>query len=311
MFLRWGIKHHNTFFTDQKTCMKYTFAFTMFFLSISVAFSQYNGITFGFPGNKAASLQANNIQKEYVFIYNYNRKGIKDSFLIKVNHFNQWGDLVETQEPAEKNTLAGTEKNQYVYNNNNDIIKKSRTGKWSSQADITEYEYDSLGNITGIYNYPADTTRLSIENRVYDLNDNIVSVTSTFNLEPPFISKKYSYYKDSTITVVQSFNSKGELQYTDIYETDSSTNSKSIYLENLRGRELKNVLVYDSQKRVIKELSDFQDMPTFFKIAGIISGNSAKRVSEHIYNTDGLLLETNIFLNSKIVQSFRHFYERR
>jgi len=291
--------------------MKYFIALSLSFFLTSFVFSQYNGTTFGFPGNKAAPLQANNIHKEYVYMYNYNRKGVKDSLLLKINYFNALGDLVETQEPAKDNALITTEKNVYEYNSNNDIIKLIRTSKWSLQAEVAEYEYDSLGNITGIYNYSADTSRVSIANRQYDINENIVSITSTFNLDPPFISKKYSYYKDTTITLVQSFNNNGELQYTDIYEFDSSTNSKSIYLENQGGRQLKSVLVYDAQKRIIKELADFQDMPTLYKISGLISANNAKRISEHIYNTDGTLLETNIYLDTKKVQTFRHFYERR
>lgn len=278
-------------------------------LFISDTFSQTGNTTFGFSSNPKEIIKANNIIREEVYSYNFNKSGVKDSTLTNTYYYDTLGDLIEEKLAKIKKYDESITKYENSYNSSGKLRRQIVDKQSLKMATIYEYEYDSLGNEVNKYDYNKDTTRLTIEQKIYDDKNQVIQLQTKINNNDFYVSRKYYYNTNNELSKVDAFDTKGESIYSYIYEYDNTQNKKTVYLENGDGKKRTGEYFYNNDKQCVKVNSTF-------KSATFISSTSTEydnfnQVTENIYNSDKTIFESNVYLDSKKVQLNRHFYFKK
>lgn len=275
-------------------------------LFFSNTFSQTGNTTFGFISNPKEIIKANNIIKEEVYSYNFNNNGVKDSTLTNTYYYDTLGDLVEEKLAKIKNYDESITKYENSYYSSGKLRRQIVDKQSLKMVTIYEYEYDSLGNEVNKYDYNKDTTRLTIEQKIYNDQNQVIQLQTKINNNDFYISRKYYYNTNNELSKVDAFDSKGELIYSYIYEYDNAQNKKTVYLENADGRKITGEYFYNNDKQCVKVNSTFKSA-TFISSTST-EYNKFNQVTENIYNKDKTIFESNVYVEGKKVQMNRHVY---
>ena len=269
-------------------------------------FSQNGNTTFGFSSNPKEIIKENNIIKEEVYSYNFNKNGVKDSTLTNTYYYDTLGDLIEEKLAKIKNYDESITKYENSYYTSGKLHRQIVDMQSLNMVTIYEYEYDSLGNEVNKYDYDKDTTRLTIEQKIYNDKNQVVQLLTKLNNNDFYISRKYYYNSNNELSKVDAFDRKGELIYSYIYVYDNTQNKKTAYLENEDGRKKTDEYFYNNNKQCIKVNSTYK-RETFISSTSNEYDNF-NQLTENIYNQDKTIFESNVCLDGKKVQMNRHFY---
>lgn len=275
----------------------------------SDTFSQSGNISFGFISNPKEIIKANNIIKEEVYSYNFANSGIKDSTLTNTYYYDILGDLVEEKLAKIKNYDESITKYENSYYSSGKLRRQIIDKQSLKMVTIYEFEYDSLGNEVNKYDYNKDTTRLTIEQKIYNEKNQVIQLQTKINNNDFYVSRKYYYNTNNELSKVDAFDSKGELIYSYIYEYDNAQNKKTVYLENSDGRKRTGEYFYNNDKQCVKVNSTLKR--TTFISSTSTEYDNFNQITENIYNTDKTIYESNVYLDGKKVQMNRHFYFKK
>jgi hypothetical protein len=290
--------------------MKRLLLFTLGLLFFVNALSQIENTYFGFRKNPKEIIKRNRIIEEKVYSYTFNKRGVKDSALINTYTYDTLGNLVYEKIAKIKNYEESITTYANTYNTwgklSKQITERRVIGKRSFEiAYIDEYEYDSSGNEVHTYHYNKDTTRLTIEHKIYNDENQIVQLQTKINNNDSYISRLYYYNADNGLSKVEAFDNNGEVIFSYIYEYDKVLNKKTEYLENRDGKIMEGEYFYNIDMQCIKENGKFKG--TTLTNGELINYDYLKTI-ENIYNQDKTLFESNVYLDEKKVQMNRHFY---
>lgn len=266
-------------------------------LNFSSTFSQIGNTVFGFVTNPKEVIKANSIIREEVYSYNFNSRGIKDSSLTRTYYYNNLADLVEERLAKSDNYKESITTYEYSYYPSGKLRRQVVDNKGLRMITIYEYEYDELGNEIVKYEYNKDTTRLIIEQKVFNEKGQVVQLLTKIDNYEFYVSRKYYYNPDNDLSKMEAFDFNGKLSYTDIFQYDSARKSKTVYLENEEGRKLVGEYFYNNDRQCVRTTSNAFD-------------NSSKR-TENVYNSDKTIFESSVYLDDKKVQMNRHYYFRQ
>jgi hypothetical protein len=286
--------------------MKQLLLFSFVLLFFSDTFSQSGNITFGFSLNPKEIIKANKFIKEEVYSYNFNKSGVKDSSLTNTYYYDALGDLIEDKLAKIKNYDESITKYENSYNSSGKLRRQIVDKQSLKIVTIYEYDYDSLGNEVNKYDYNKDTTRLTIEQKIYNEKNQVVQLQTKINNNDFYISRKYYYNDNNELSKVDAFDNKGELIYAYIYEYDNTQNKKTVYLENGDGRKKTGEYFYNNDKQCVKVNSTIKSARSISSTS--IEYDNFNQVTENIYNQDKTIFESNVYLDGKKVQMNRHFY---
>lgn len=275
-------------------------------LFFSDTFSQTGNTTFGFSSNPKEIIKANNIIREEVYSYNFNKSGVKDSTLTNTYYYDTLGDLIEEKLAKIKNYDESITKYENSYNSSGKLRRQIVDKQSLKMVTIYEYEYDSLGNEVNKYDYNKDTTRLTIEQKIYNDKNQVIQLQTKINNNDFYLSRKYYYNTNNELSKVDAFDSKGESIYSYIYEYDNTQNKKTVYLENGDGKKRTGEYFYNNDKQCVKVNSTFKS--TTFISSTSTEYDNFNQMTENIYNHDKTIFESNVYLDGKKVQMNRHFY---
>jgi hypothetical protein len=275
-------------------------------LFFSYSFSQNLNITFGFSTNTKETIKANNIVREEVYSYNFNKRGIKDSTLTHTYYYDAIGDLIEERFAKTKNHGGSIRKYVNSYYPSGKLRKQIVDKQSLKMMSIYEYDYDSLGNELTKYDYNEDTTSLTIEQKTYNENNQVIQLRTKINDNDFYISRKYYYNTNNDLSKVVAFDDKGEIMYSYIYEYDNTQNKKTDYLENGNGRKKTGEYFYNNDKQCVKANTTFTSEP--FLSSTSTEYHIFNRVTQNIYNQDKTVFESSVYVDGKKVQMNRHFY---
>lgn len=280
----------------------------LFFVQLffSEMFSQTGNTTFGFISNSKEIIKINKITKEQVYSYNFSNSGVKDSTLTNTYFYDTSGDLVEEKLAKIKNYDESITKYENSYYPSGKLHRQIVNKLSLKMVTIYEFEYDSLGNEVNKYDYNEDTTRLTIEQKIYNDKNQVIQLQTKVNNNDFYVSRKYYYNTNNELSKVDAFDKKGELIYSYIYEYDNAQNKKTVYHENGDGRKKTGEYFYNNDKQCVKINSTFKS-PTFISSTST-EYDSFNQVTENIYNPDKTIFESNVYLDGKKVQMNRHFY---
>lgn len=278
--------------------------------SINV-FSQKGNVTFSFILNPKQIINANKIIKEEVYLYTFNKKGIKDSSLTNTYYYDSIGDLIEEKKAKTKNLNAPFFDASIIeYTNTYNSLGKLRRQIMNNQGlkmiTIDEFEYDSSGNEINKYEYNKDTTRLTIERKIYNEKNQVIELQTKVDNFDFYISRKYYYSPGNDLIKTEALNAKGEIIYSYIYEYDKTIHKKTDYLENSEGRKKTDEYFYNDDQQCVKVNRTFKS--TAFISSEYTEYDSFNQTTENIYNPDKTLFESDVYLDGKKTQMIRHFY---
>ena len=290
--------------------MKQLILFTLGQLFFVNAFSQIENTYFGFRKNLKEIIKRNKIIQEKVYSYTFNKSGVKDSSLINTYSYDTLGNFVYEKIAKIKNYEESVTNYSNIYNTwgklSKQITDRRVIEKRSFEIyNIDEFEYDSSGNEVHSYHYNKDTTRLTIEHKIYNNKNQIVQLQTKINNNDSYISRVYYYNSNNDLSKIESFDNKGKIIFSYIYEYDKVLNKRTEYLENLDGKIMEGEYFYNVDMQCIKENGKFKS--TTLTYGELINYDYFKTV-ENIYNQDKTLFESNVYLDGKKVQMNRHFY---
>ena len=270
------------------------------------AFSQVLNTTFGFISNPKEIIKANKVIREEVYSYSLNNNGVKDSTLINIYYYDTLGDLIEEKLVKIKNYDEGITKYQNSYNSFGKLQRQIVDMQSLQMVDIYEFEYDSIGNEVIKYDYNKDTTRLTIEQKIYNKKNQVIQLQTKKNNNAFYISRRYYYNATNDLSKVDALDTKGEVIYSYIYEYDKTLNIKTVYFENGDGRKKNGEYFYNNDDQCIKSYSTFKS-PTFIS-REYTEYDNFNQMTENIYAQDKTIFESNVYLEGKKTQINRHFY---
>ena len=263
-----------------------------------------------FPGsiskNENAIIKSNKIYREEVYDYIFNRKGIKDSSLFAIFSYDSMGNKL-TGIHKTKNNIESIEKYSYVYDVSGRTLREIDS-LGMNRLWIHEYDYDSIGNEITKYEYNEDTTRLYIDQIIYNEKNQRLKLLIKIQENPQYLSKLYYYDQDDEIDKEESFDNKGNIIYSYIYEYDKALNKKSVYLENDNGRNIENEFFYNSDKLCVR-INGKRKSNAFISRQGS-NYETVDQVTSNIYNSDKTVFETDLYRDGKMVQIQRHYYRK-
>lgn len=272
------------------------------------SFSQNGNLTYFSGDNQKAIIKINKIRTTEIYNYTFKKDLIKDSTLIKTLYYDSIGDLVKVILPRVKKYKEAVTEYQYLYNGNGFIKNKIENNLGLDIVTINEFDYDSLGNEIYKYDFNKDTTRLTIEQKIYNDKNQVKEISIKINNNEPYISRRYFYNIENNVIKIEGLDRMGETIFSILYEYDKSMNKKSEYSENGEGKKLEGEYFYNSENQCIKINSIHKN---------VVSMNSEstnyerlKKVTENKYNLDKSLSETNIYLNGRRYQTTKYFYNR-
>lgn len=262
--------------------------------------------------NREAVIRQNNITKELIYDYTFNKKGIKDSALASAITFDTRGNIIEELVYNDKKEI--TRKDVYQYHIQNLLSKKTSTmtGRFKLET-IDEYDYDSTGNERTYYSYNSDTTSLTIEQKNYNEKNQVTELVIKINDNVPYVSRRYHYDEKGELLKAESLDQQGSWMYSTLYEYNSTGNKKSVYTENSDGKKLTQELFFNSIGQCMKKIRPAKQ-PMAYQDDNSISKLEFKilqSVDEYTYNADGTLFEWTVKVDNKIKQIRRHYYLKK
>lgn len=261
-----------------------------------------------FPGkeNGKEVIRNNKIAREIVFNYTFRKDKIVDSAIDATFLYDSKGDLIEEKKEKTRNTRETVTKNTYLYNAENKLIKQITEIPTADMVSNYEYEYDSLGNEITKYVYNRDTSRLTVEQKVYNTKNQVLELWMKINASESFYSRRYSYNENGELTQIDAYNPKGENIYSYIYENDKTLNKKTLYLKNEDGKRVQDVCIYNTDSLPIKFFhtsrrqvyltSSSQELENF------------EQATEYVYNPDKTVFQTISYLDGKKIKIQKHYY---
>lgn len=272
------------------------------------SFSQNGNLTFFSGENQKEVIKLNKIRKTQIYDYSFKKGLIKDSTLIKTLYYDSLGDLVKVVLPKVKNYKEAVTEYQYIYNDKGYIKNKIENNLGLDMVTINEFDYDSLGNEIYKYDFNKDTTRLTIEQKIYNEKNQVKEISIKINNSEPYITRRFFYNTENQINKIEGLDRMGGIMFSTIYEYDKSLNKKSEYSENGEGKKLDGEYFYNSDNQCVKINSTYKNVTSMSSES--TSYEKMKKVIENKYNLDKSLSEANIYLNGKRYQTNRYFYNR-
>ncbi len=272
------------------------------------SFSQNGNLTFFSGENQKEVIKLNKIRKTEIYDYSFKKDLLKDSTLIKTLYYDSLGDLVKVVLPKVKNYKEAITEYQYIYNRKGYIKNKIENNLGLDMVTINEFDYDSLGNEIYKYDFNKDTTRLTIEQKIYNEKNQVKEISIKINNSEPYITRRFFYNTANQINKIEGLDRMGGIMFSTIYEYDKSLNKKSEYSENGEGKKLDGEYFYNSDNQCVKINSTYKNATSMSSDSR--SYEKMKKVTENKYNLDKSLSETNIYLDGKRYQTNRYFYNR-
>lgn len=264
-------------------------------------------IAFRKEENTKDIIKANKVTKETIYLYSFKKNEIKDSSIRTILTYDNYGNVIKRLDTKTENTRETVRNISYAYDAQGKIIKQiEEVPEWS--YTIYQFEYDSLGNEIVKYDYNKDTTRLTIEQKVYNQNNQVVALWTKINRGDTYNSRRYFYNEGGELIKMEAFDTKGNNTYSYIIEDDKVLQKKSLFFENSEGRKLEEELIYNNYKQPVKVYEIHRTL-TFW------SPNSQdydykKQVIEYSYNQDKTIFEKIIYQDGKKVSLQRHYYSK-
>jgi hypothetical protein len=278
--------------------------FGLCFLQLTNAFTQTKNMLFSFKENTKEIVRTNKILKEEVYIYTFNKKGIKDSALAVSYKYDTLGDLLEQKAASLMAPIRMSKKFSYSYYPSGQLRRIVEDN--GNKITIHEYEYDSVGNEIFKYEYDKDTTTLTTELKVFNEKKQVVQLLTRFNNGPYKLSRRYFYNGDGDLWRIEAVDHEEKLQYVDSYDYDKSLNKKISYLENTQGKNKVKEYIYNKDQLCLREIGTHKSVSGFS--GGSMQYDMSEEVIENIYAANKVVLESNVYLDGKKVQMVRHFY---
>jgi hypothetical protein len=248
--------------------------------------------------------QSNKINRELIYQYEFDKRGIRDSFLRAVRYYDSLGDLILNTDrlPNRSETIT---RHGYFYDLTGKLIKRTDS-LLNDNIIIHEFEYDSNCNEITLYEFNKDTTFLTITRKVYNDQNRIVQLYIRYQNNAFILDRKYDYYPDNMLEKEEELDNKGWIRRSHIYEYDSALMKKSVYLENENGRNLEEEWFYNSQGQCTRVVCKSNKCP--FLAKSLEDYQKVDQYIENRYNPDKTMLETSFYLDGKKVGMERHYY---
>ncbi|HWI92116.1 MAG TPA: hypothetical protein VNT20_12620 [Flavisolibacter sp.] len=256
--------------------------------------------------NKKEIIRGNKITKERIYNYAFHRDQIIDSTIAVSYTYDMNGDITEEKDEKTKNTRETIIKNAYWYNSKNRLIKQISEVPTAAMVSVYEYEYDSLGNEITKYDYNKDTTRLTIEQKVYNDKNQLAELWIKIDASELYNSRRYFYNENGELSRIDCYNRKGQNIYSYSYEDDKLSRKKTLFLENEDGKKVQVVCEYNPDNLPVKiynttnRLVDLNSTSQTF--------DNFDQVTEYTYNQDNTIFQVIVYLNGKKVKLQRHYY---
>lgn len=258
--------------------------------------------------NSNKLIRKNRINKESLYYYLYTNKKLRDSIHIDSREYDSIGNVIKTGNVNGYNAFTTI---RYEYNEDSSIHRVfTDLPYYKAQTQIKEYTYDSIGNIEMIFTYSKDTTYVVMEKRVYDENHKLSSTFEKAGKYDFHLKSRFYYSEDGLSQKVENYTSKEVLDKSYITERDTAANKTTTYIEDKNGKHLIKIASFDSLGRLIKltgsGTEDFYKWAWTFKPKTINHSADLK----FIYNPDGTLFETDVFVDNDMTQIYRHYYTK-
>ena len=236
--------------------------------------------------NNSDVIKKNNIQKEVIYNFTFVKDDKTDSSIFKTIDYNVMGDII--QETIFIGNNPSTTNYSYVYNQFGKISKITKsTGK--SIISINEFDYDSIGNEIVKYNYNQDTTFLTIEQKNFDKNNNLIQLVTKINNSEAYISRKFFYDTDNKIIKIDALDPSGNIIFSNITEYNGF--ESSMYLLNDRGKILESIITKNSNGFVTK-----------------LRMTKFNKTEEYSYYSDNTIYQCVVLININVKQTYKHYY---
>jgi hypothetical protein len=241
-------------------------------------------------------------------VYLFNKKqNNRDSTLVMIQYFDSAAQIIERDEfRADRSVWRIT---NFNYQNNLLLTKEIMSADMFviNNSNITKHVYNNMydinGNIISVVDssYFGDSLKsvsVTVWDREYDSAGHLIKEFETLPKQKAFLHYTY-LYTDGNLTEIKSYDFKKNWIYSHVYEYDTQSNTKSIFLVN-NSKVLTSTSFYDNKKRLIKEVYNNEGLSNWYPITNIYS-----------YNVDGVL-ESQIFQDLKGRKYYyKHYYEKR
>lgn len=271
-------------------------------ITASVVCAQEPNTSFRFTENSKELIKANNIKTEEVYSYTFNESRIKDSVLIVIRTYDSLGDLVEERAPKTKKNKGGAINFRYTYDPKGNLIKKTAEDPEMKTMMTYEYDYDEMGREVNKYRFDKDTTSLTIDQKIYNTDNQVVKLATKGGNTDFYVSNQYYYNEDKKLAKDEKLNSKGTIIYTTLHEYDKSMNKETIYMQNDSRKDLMIVCYYNDSDLPVKTLSNFRKTADEEK--------DLNQIRESVFNKDRTVYQTSITINEKKEILMRHYYTK-
>jgi hypothetical protein len=198
-------------------------------------------------------------------------------------------------------------KHSYTYNDKGYVLRQ-RDSLMNGSLHYFEYEYDSLGNQTMIYDFNEDTTRLTITKKVYNVNNQLVTLFLKIQNFPLVVSRQYFYNGENKLWKEEALDMSGKIAYCYYHDYDTSMNKEIITFENKQGRDFDSEFFYNKDRLCVKFHKNSCTMQFNGKYG--IGNDPGEYISEYIYNKDKTIFERDTYYEGKKIEIVRHYYSK-
>ena len=294
--------------------MKPILLFAMVQFLITCAFSQVGSVNFDFNPQQEQIISFNKIVREEVYSYTLEGNTVKDSALTTTYYYDAAGYFLKESSAKRNNSDASLTTYTNTYTATGKLRKQISDKQIADKqqlkiVSIYEFDYDSIGNEVTKYMYNKDTSRLTIEEKSYNDQHQVVQLRTKINNNNFYISRRYYYDQDNNLSKITALDTKGKVIYSYSYEYKKYPAKKTIYLENESGKNKTGEYFYNNNNQCIKVNSTVKNAAFIGKDGkeSMEYGNFSE-VTNYTYNKDKTLYESTVFLDGKKAQIKRHFY---
>jgi hypothetical protein len=281
-------------------------------LSLSPAFAQLSNLAFvdnlyNISTEHAKLTRLKNIKLEEVYDYNLKRKGIRDSTLIAQFKYDSTGHLVEKMLTNTQLMSIGIIKYVYELDPAGRLTRVTANNETMKVTTIYEFEYDSSGREEFSYQWNKDRTRGIIHKNFYNEKGLLIGQIMQKDDEDPYTVSKLYYDEDGDLIREESLEKDGKIKTATIYVHEKQLRKTSVYIENIKGKKLREHRFFDEDGKLTK-LQDIFITTTIYD-DNRSTDTEQDRVIEFTYHQNGLPFEMTTFLNGKKSHMVRHHYK--
>lgn len=276
---------------------------TTFFSEIHAQFS-YRHLTEHY--NAPIDIQGANIKRENIYSFAIKNKKVLDSVLVAIVRYNNDGNINTREEYNNNNEL--TTLYRYYYNGKGQLVKVINEKVDLKMISNIDYEYDSLERVVYQSDYNQDTTRLTVNRKVYDpVNSNQVKQLQLKLNNGSFYTSRELYYDEKGRVINEvALDQTGKSIYAYKTEYNDRNHKKSLFLENSDGRIKQSETTFNNFDQRLTHKS-YLKVPVF-----ISPGNNQYRqmvaIDNYTYNGNKTLYEWKHTKDGQLVQLKRSYY---